>query len=172
MFNKIFFQYLIKYLVTFALLSTGMGVHAEAPENYPFVSYDAALRAAKTSGKKIFIYYGRFGCGYCDKTNKESFSNNKIRKRYTENYELAYIDAEGGRRLTLPSGERITEQQFGPLNKIIGTPYFLYLGSDGSLIYKAPGFKTVNDFIQLDDYVTGQHYKTQSFAEFTKGASS
>lgn len=172
MFNHIFQNYIIKYLISFALLFAWFSVHAAPPANYPFTSYDQAIRAAKNSGKNIFIYYGRYGCGFCDKTNKESFSNSEIRKLYTKNYELAYIDAEGGKRLRLPSGERITEQQFGPLNKIVGTPYFMYLESDGRIIFKAPGFKTASDFIQFDQYITGQHYKKQSFAEFAKDASS
>ena len=172
MFDPVFYRYIIKFLITSALLFTAISAQAEPPANYPFTSYDQAIRAAKNSGRKIFVYYGRYGCGYCDKTNKESFSNDEIRRLYTKNYELAYIDAEGGGRLRLPSGERITEQQFGPLHKIIGTPYFMYLEADGSIIFKVPGFKTANDFIQFDKYITGQYYKKQSFAEFAKGASS
>ena len=172
MFELVFYRYIIKFLIISALLFTAISAQAEPPANYPFTDYDRAIRAAKDSGRKIFVYYGRYGCGYCDKTNKESFSNDQVRKLYTKNYELAYIDSEGGKRLRLPSGERIIEQQFGPLNKIIGTPYFMYLETDGSIIFKVPGFKTANDFIQFDKYITGQHYKKQSFAEFARGSSS
>ena len=171
MFEPVFYRYIIKFLITSLMMFATISAQAEAPANYPFTSYDQAIHAAQASGRKIFVYYGRYGCGFCDKTNKESFSNDQVHKVYTDNYELAYIDAEGGKRLRLPSGERITEQQFGPRNKIIGTPYFMYLETDGSVIFKVPGFKTANDFIQFDKYISGQHYKTQSFAEFAKGPS-
>lgn len=168
MLNLISFQHSLKLVTIFLFFILVLPARAESPHDYPFGSYDSAMRAAKKSGKRIFVYYGRYGCGFCDKTNKESFSSAEVRSRYIKNYELAYIDAEGGKRLRLPSGERITEQQFGPMNKIIGTPYFMFLEADGSPIFKAPGFKTIKDLIQFDDYVSKQHYKTKSFAEFTQ----
>ena len=39
---------------------------AEPPDGYPFVSFDAGLRLAKEQNRPIFLYFGRFGCGWCD----------------------------------------------------------------------------------------------------------
>ena len=61
---------------------------AEPPDGYPFVSFDAGLRLAKEQKRPIFLYFGRFGCGWCDKTNKEAFSDPGLRKLYTKNYVL------------------------------------------------------------------------------------
>lgn len=139
---------------------------ADPPEDYPFLAYDAGLRAARASGKKIFVYFGRYGCGWCEKTNKESFSNAALRQRYIDRYVLVYADSESGRRLTLPSGERVTERELGARLKVFATPVFLYLEPDGTLIFRAPGFKTVKDFEGFDRFVSGEHYKTQGFLQF------
>ena len=155
----------------FALLALSLWngkVFAEPPKGYKFGGYDDAIQRAKKSGKKIFLYYGRHGCGFCDMTNKKSFSKTSVRLRYQKHYELVYVDAEGGERMTLVSGERITEQQFGAKQKVLGTPYFLFLEPDGTPIYKAPGFKTEQDLIMLDDFVYKNHYKTKSYNEFSK----
>jgi len=139
---------------------------ADPPAGYPFLRFDDALRAAQQHNKKIFVYYGRYGCGYCDKTNKESFSNPALHKLYTDHYVLAYVDAESGRRLTLPSGEQVTEMEMGTRLKALVTPVFIYMESDGKTILKVPGFQTAHDFTRYDQYVYGQHYKNESLAKF------
>lgn len=141
---------------------------AEPPKDYAFDGYDNAVRRAAKSGKKIFLYYGRHGCGFCDMTNKDSFSKKAVKQRYSQHYELVYVDAEGGQRMTLSSGERITEQQFGAKQHVLGTPYFLFLEPDGATIFKAPGYKTARDLIMFDDYIQGNHYKTKTLNEFSK----
>jgi thioredoxin-related protein len=114
----------------------------------------------------VFAYFGRYGCGFCDKTNKESFSNPELKKLYTEHYVLVYVDAESGRRLQLPSGETITELELGAMMKALVTPYFLYLEPNGQLIHKAPGFQTAQAFLDYDRFVHGGHYKSQSLSQF------
>ncbi|HMM47522.1 MAG TPA: thioredoxin family protein [Thiobacillaceae bacterium] len=142
---------------------------ADPPAGYPFVSYDAGLAAARTSGKPIFLYFGRYGCAWCDHTNRKTFSDASLKKLYTENYELVYVDAESGRRLTLPSGERITEAELGVRLQAFATPLFVYMTSTGEKIVQIPGFKTVQDFRDYDRYVRGGHYKQKPLLEFLGG---
>lgn len=139
---------------------------ADPPPGYPFVSYDQGMVRAKEEAKPVFLYFGRYGCAWCDKTNKESFSNPEIRKRYTEHYVLVYVDAESGRRLKLPDGERITEAELGARFKAFATPLFVFLEPDGKEIVKIPGFKTVADFLDYDRYVNEGHYKSQTLLQF------
>ena len=148
------------------LFCTTLTSYADAPEDYDFTEYDVGIQRAKQSGKKVFLYFGRYGCGYCDKTNKESFSDATIKQYYSSNYELVYVDAEGGNRLTLPSGEVISEQQFGARLKTLVTPYFLFLEPDGTPILKVPGFKTKADLLKLHKFIHEGHYKTTAFNNF------
>ena len=141
-------------------------VHADPPQDYPFVSYDAGLLQAQEKNKPIFVYFGRYGCGFCAKTNKESFSDPEVKKRYIDNYVLVYVDAESGNRLTLPSGERITESELGAQLNVFATPIFMYLDKNGEVLFRAPGFKTVEDFVHFDEYIQQGHYKTKSINEF------
>ena len=145
-----------------------LSVFADAPKDYPFVTFDKGIRQAQTSNKHIFLYFGRFGCGWCDKTNAETFSNNKIKQLFTKNYELVYVDAESGNRITLPSGERITELELGARLNAFATPLFVYMTPQGEAVFRAPGFKTAEDFISFDKYIRGGYYKTMSIAEFQK----
>lgn len=144
---------------------------ADPPPDYPFVAYDQGLREAQADGKKIFLYFGRYGCGWCDKTNQESFSDPQVRSIYTEHYVLVYVDAESGNRLTLPGGERITEMELGARLNVFATPVFAYLEPDGAVIFKAPGFKTAQEFLQFDRYINEGHYRRQGLLEFLRSAS-
>jgi thioredoxin-related protein len=148
-------------IILFPLLAWG-----DPPQDYPFVSYDRGLKAAQASSKPIFLYFGRYGCAWCAHTNKETFSNPALRKLYIDHYELVYVDAESYKRLTLPSGERISEAELGARFKAFATPLFVYLTPQGKEIFKAPGFKTVQDFLDFDRYVTGGYYKTQTLLDF------
>ena len=156
-------------LIRMLLAASGLWattVLADPPPGYPFVSFDAGLKAARASGKPIFLYFGRYGCAWCDLTNKKTFSDAALKKLYTDHYELVYVDAESGKRLTLPSGERITEAELGVRLQAFATPLFVYLTPQGDKIMQIPGFKTVQDFRDYDRYVRGGHYKQKSLLEF------
>ncbi|MFO7603999.1 MAG: thioredoxin fold domain-containing protein [Gammaproteobacteria bacterium] len=139
---------------------------AAPPEGYDFVAYDEGMQRAQQENKKAFLYFGRYGCGFCQKTNVESFSDKNVREIYSKNYVLIYVDAESGRRLQLPNGESITEMELGARLNAFATPVFLYLEPDGQVVMRAPGFKTVEDFINLDKYVQGGFYRHMSINEF------
>lgn len=140
--------------------------YADPPPGYPFLRYDEALKTAQQQNKKIFVYYGRYGCGFCDKTNKKSFSDPALKKLYTEHYILAYVDAESGKRLLLPNGERITEMELGARLKARVTPVFIYMDAEGKSLLRIPGFQTTEDFTKYDQYIHGGHYKNQTIDQF------
>lgn len=158
---------IIKYL-TILLSLTSLTVFADPPKGYPFVAFDKGINQAQSSNKYVFLYFGRYGCGWCDKTNAETFSQDKIKKLFINNYELVYVDAESGKRITLPSGERITELELGARLNAFATPLFVYMTPQGEAVFRAPGFKTADDFTSFDKYIRGGYYKKMSIAEFQK----
>lgn len=154
-------------IVLFAmLLMLASGLRAEPPAGYPFVSYDKGLQLARQDSKPIFLYFGRYGCGWCEKTNRESFTDPAVKAAYLEHYVLVYVDAESGERLRLPSGERITEMELGARMNVFATPVFAWLEPDGSPIFRAPGYKSAEEFLRFDAYVSGGHYREQGLLEF------
>lgn len=141
-------------------------VPAAPPDGYTFVPFDEALRRAAAEDRRIFLYVGREGCPTCDQTNRESLADPALRELLQREYLVSYIDAEGGRRLTLPSGERITEMDLNALLGVVGTPTFFFLEPDGSTILKRPGFQSVADFRLYDRFIREAHYRTQTLAQF------
>ena len=144
---------------------------ADPPADWTFHPLDEALKIAKQEQRRVFLYFGRHGCPSCEKTNRESFSDPRVIERYNRNFVLAYVDSESGERLRLPSGERITEMELGVRLKVFGTPFFYFMEPNGSPILRAPGYQSAEEFLLFDRFVSGGHYKEQSFSDF-KAASS
>jgi thioredoxin-related protein len=124
---------------------------ADAPKGYPFLPFDEAMQQAQSSNRPVFVYFGRYGCGYCEKTNKEAFSKEAVRKRFTGNYVLAYVDSESGKRLRLPSGERITERELGTRYDAFVTPVFSFLDSNGVLQHRLVGVQSEATLLAADE---------------------
>jgi thioredoxin-related protein len=128
-------------------------VMAEPPPGYPFQSFDKAMQQARTENKPLFVYFGRYGCGYCDKTNKEAFSDKQVREAYTNHYVLAYVDSESGKRLRLPSGERVTEREVGTRYNAFVTPIFTFMTADGQVLLRLVGVQRIEDLREADSKV-------------------
>jgi len=129
---------------------------AEAPEGYPFHDFDRAMKQAREQNKTLFVYFGRYGCGYCEKTNKEAFSDDRVRQIYTDNYVLAYVDSESGKRLQLPSGERITEHEVGTRYDAFVTPVFTFMTPEGKPLKRLVGVQRIEDLMNAHDEVQSQ----------------
>jgi len=148
------------------LMLASHAVLADPPAGYPFVGYDDGLARARQEGRPVLVYFGRYGCGWCDKTNREAFSDPRLRELYPRRYVLVYVDAESGKRLTLPGGERITERELGARLKVLATPMFAYLAPDGREIFRIAGIQSAQDFLLYDRFVSEGFYKKESIREF------
>ncbi|MEK7758201.1 MAG: hypothetical protein AAB304_01155, partial [Pseudomonadota bacterium] len=49
-------------ILLLTLLPVGSG-RADPPAGYTFLRYDEGLSIAKRDGKRVFAYFGRYGCG-------------------------------------------------------------------------------------------------------------
>jgi len=125
-------------------------VSANPPDGYPFVRFDEAVQRATKERRLVFVYFGRYGCAYCDKTNKEAFADPEVREKYVDNYVLTYVDAESGRRLRLPTGERVTERELGTRYNAAVTPVFSFMTPDGTRILKMIGLQSKADLLEAD----------------------
>lgn len=154
-------------LLFLALLDTA--ALADPPAGYAFQDHDSGLKLARQENRPIFLYFGRYGCAWCDHVNRKTFSDPDLKRLYSEHYVLVYVDAEGSRRIRLPSGERITEAELGARLGAFATPLFVFMTPEGKVLARIPGFKTVQDFRDYDRYVSEGHHARQTLAEFLGG---
>ena len=139
-----------KSLFVLLMLTCITSASANPPADYPFLRFDEALQQASKDGRLVFVYFGRYGCAYCDKTNKEAFADPTVRANYISHYILTYVDSEGGRRIRLPSGERITERELGVRYNSAVTPVFSFMAPDGTRLYRLIGLQTKEELLEAD----------------------
>ncbi|MEJ2176872.1 MAG: thioredoxin fold domain-containing protein [Gammaproteobacteria bacterium] len=167
MVNKTWWSRLARTISGFAALwFSPATTQADPPENWQFLSFDKARQQSIEQGRRMFVYFGRHGCPTCARVNRESFTDKRVFERFNNNYVLAYVDSESGERLKLPSGERVTEMDLGIRHKIVGTPYFFFMDPDGTTILSFPGYISADQFLALDVFVDGEHYKTRTLEQF------
>lgn len=140
----------VLFLITAFL---ALPVIADPPQGYPFQAFDKAMQQAQSDNKPLFVYFGRYGCGYCEKTNKEAFSDKGIQDAYSKNYVLAYVDSESGKRLRLPSGERVTEREVGTRYNAFVTPVFTFMTPEGKSLLRLVGVQRIEDLREADNKV-------------------
>ena len=148
------------------LLMTTATCWADPPEGYPFVAFDTGLRDAQNNGKPLFVYFGRHGCTWCDMTNKRAFVDPEVRLQYTLKYNLVYVDTEGGQRLTLPGGERVTELEFSRRARVRATPMFAFMDPSGKARGSTYGVKTAKDLLDMSSFITEKRYVNQTLGQF------
>ncbi len=140
--------------------------HAGPPSGYRFLGFEEAVKAARQQNRPVFVYFGRMGCPWCDRTNQESFSDAAVREAYHAHFVLAYVDTESTQRVTLPSGERISEMDLSARYRVVATPFFVFVDPDLRTLLRVPGYKTAQEFRDYAQFIAGGHYRSQTLSEF------
>ncbi len=141
-------------------------VRAEPPAGYKFLTYDEGIEAAREIGKPVFVYGGRIGCGYCERNNKETFSDPAVKKMMEDQYVLVYLDTESSDRLTLETGERISEMQYAQRANLVGTPFFVVLDPQGHELTRLYGYQPKDHIVAFNRYVDEGLYTKESFHKY------
>jgi thioredoxin-related protein len=139
---------------------------AKTPDGWPFIEFNEAVRVMQRTHKPMFVYFGFQTCPYCEIANKNTFSFDTLRKRYTDHYVLAYFDIRGNPadQMTLPSGEKITRADAIRRLRSVPVPAWMFIAPDGREILMRRGSRTpVEAFMQFDQYVSSGSYRQVSF---------
>jgi thioredoxin-related protein len=161
---------LVKFFVLAIAVQFAPSVaQAKPPEGWPFIEFNQALSTAKRANKPMFVYFGFPTCPYCAIANKNTFSSNTLRKRYTEHYVLAYFDVRGNPDdiITLPDGEKMSRADAMMRLKSNPVPAWLFVSPDGKEILRRRGSAVpVEAFVQFDQYVSSGAYQRASFEDY------
>ncbi|MDJ0779384.1 MAG: thioredoxin fold domain-containing protein [Gammaproteobacteria bacterium] len=140
---------------------------AAPPEAYAFLPLGEAWQSAQQQQKPMLLYFGRYGCTTCRKMHAEVFTDPDLRRRYSEDFVLAYVDTESGNRIRLANGERTTEMQFATRNRILGTPTFVFFSPEQKPLFKKAGFQSITQMNHYHGFIKGGHYREQTLADYS-----
>lgn len=92
-----------------------------------FKTYDEGAKAARETGKPIFIYFWAIWCKYCEKLHTEVYPDPEVSKYLREDFVLVAIDLDENKK---------DAQRFG----VQFPPHLIFLSPDGKIITRIPGF--------------------------------
>lgn len=107
-------------------------VAEEAPRVQWHETYEAALAAAKASGKPVMADFYTDWCGFCKRMDREVLSQAAIIKTLA-GFEVVKVDGEARADLV----DRY---------EVRGYPTFLFVDAEGRELYRAPGYAPVAPF--------------------------
>lgn len=166
------------------LLLVFLGSSAFILENEPieessvnWMTFEEAVEKSKSEKRKVFIDVYTDWCGWCKVMDKNTFNQEKIAKYLNENFYPVKLDGEQKEDITfrgqtykyVASGRRgYHELAAALLQGKLSYPTVVFLDEDFNMIQPLPGYQKPEAFEKVINFIGGDHYKTQEWAEWEK----
>ena len=125
-----------------------------------WVSYDKGLQVAKKQKKHLVVDFYTTWCGWCKKMDKDTYSNQEIKKLLTDHYVAVKLNAESAKSLNV-NGKSVTERQVAQEFRVTGFPTTCFLKPDGEKIACLPGYSGPENFANVLSYIKDKAYEKE-----------
>ncbi|WP_229802037.1 thioredoxin family protein [Pontibacter akesuensis] len=147
----------------------------KAAEKIQWLTMEQAAERIKTEPRKVFIDVYTDWCGWCKKMDKDTFTDPKVAALINKHFYAVKLDAEGKEPITL-NGYTYTfkpeykshELAVALLQGQMSYPTTVYLDEQFNMITPVPGYLDAKNFAQVLSYFGENHYKTQSWKEYSE----
>jgi len=137
------------------------------PLNINWLPYSQGLAKAKQEDRYILIDFYTDWCGYCKKMDRETYSQEEVKKILAENFVTIKVNAESENNI-LVEGTATTERELALKYKVNSYPTIWFLDSNSNKIAPLPGFVPAEQFLWIINYIGGGWYKKISFEEYLR----
>jgi len=170
--------------------ATTMG-SAKTPDEAPrgkinWITLDELEGKMKEEPRKVLVDLYTGWCGWCKRMDKNTFQHGEIAKYVNDNFYAVKFDAETKDKVSfkgsdfefVQSGRRGTNMFAYKLilgdkpTGRVGYPTIAFLDESLNRIDAFPGYKDASKFDAVAHFISENHYKNQSLAEFQQGFTS
>jgi len=117
----------------------------------------------------LLLMFETEGCPYCLRMRETILSQPGVQAYFRQHFLIFSVDMLGDVEIRDPAGHSKREKTYARELHINGTPTFVFIGTDGSVLARYAGAaRDANEFMLLGHYVADGFYKTLSFAEYRK----
>ena len=144
------------------------GKVSELPEWFKDSFLDIAedVEEAKDENKHLMLYMHLTGCPYCYKMVEEGFKNNTNTQIIKDNFDVVAINIRGNKEVALSEDLTMTEEEVRNHYKVNFTPTIVFLDQNNKLVYKVNGYRSVENFKHILNFVKTRAYQNTTLAEF------
>lgn len=133
-----------------------------------WLSYDQALTKSKIENIPTLVYFYSDSCSWCRKLEEETFNNPEVAETMNKKFAIVKINSTSSKSIIMKDKE-ITEKQLSQeVYKVNANPTIWFLSSKEERIAPLPGYAPAEDFINVLNYIKGEHYKNYTFPEYIK----
>ena len=155
------------FVFLLVLIFSGKAVYSQQ------LSFDDALKAAKKEHKKVIVDIYTDWCGWCNKMDREAYSNAGIKKIIDDDFIYVKLNAEGN-GVNKYNGKSYTDGELAEYFQVTGYPTTVFLDSKGKVIefnynmYRMnnlPGYYETNEFKKVLEYIRDEKYKNTDLSK-------
>ncbi|MCF8454128.1 MAG: thioredoxin family protein [Pedobacter sp.] len=112
-------------------------------------TFSEALQMAKKENKLIFLYVNAPWCGPCIELKMTTFRSKAVGEQYNPSFINISLNSEKGDGPDLAFKYRVR-----------GYPTFLFINSDGKVVYRTDGFLNAKNFLDLGEKIFKMNQRT------------
>ncbi|PIQ20561.1 MAG: thioredoxin [Cytophagales bacterium CG18_big_fil_WC_8_21_14_2_50_42_9] len=169
------FYFLVVLILVLPLLGGFINADKQPKkESIQWLTLEEAAAKSQVAPRKILVDVYTDWCSWCRQMDKSTFSDPKVVAYVNKNFYAVKLNAEdkapitiNGKTYKFNSQYRAHEAAMALLNGQLSYPTTVYLDEKMHIITPVPGYLDVQDFSTILSYFGENHYKQQSFADYS-----
>jgi thioredoxin-related protein len=121
---------------------------------------------AAEAGKHLILFMEAEGCPYCHKMIEENFANAPYRDFIQEHFDVIALNFRGSLQVEVTEDLSLTEQEVAEYYRVRFTPTLVFLDSTNTPVARVSGYRNVEDFKIVLDFVQERAYRAMSLNEY------
>lgn len=131
-----------------------------------FLDITEDVDEATESNKHVMLFLHLNDCPYCYKMTEENFKNAPYTGFIKKHFDVVAINIRGDREVALNEETVLTEKELAEKLNVIYTPAVIFFNSDYKVVARINGYRTVQEFKYVLDYVQQGAYHDISLAQY------
>jgi thioredoxin-related protein len=149
---------ILKYIWILTLIIfiiSELSCNPASSENINWYTYKHGIELSKKQGKKIFLHFYADWCAYCEKMEKETFSDYSVASYINANFIPIKVNSDRDVKIALDFGVR-------------GLPSTWFIGENGERISYLPGYISSKRLLNILRYINTDSFKEMTFSKFVE----
>jgi thioredoxin-related protein len=123
------------------------------------------------SDKKVMLYFHITNCPYCIRMERNTLKDKKIKKLIDESFVFVDINTQKDGKVLFRK-KLYQNKEFSDKYNVQFFPTILFLDKENEVIYKARGYRDINTFQLILNYMITDMFEEMSFFEYLEESKS